>query len=73
MKTTKGKYEYEIDKNNVVRVWDTESEHEAPLYLQDVNPDGNVPWKNAAEATAWVEEHLDARIASNEEALAPTE
>ena len=61
------RYRYEIDGQNVVRVWDDENPNEkgAPFFLQDVHPDGR-PWVDRAEAQAW----LDAFIAR---LLAPVE
>jgi len=50
------RYRYEIDDQNVVRVWDDENPNEsgAPFFYQPDHPDGR-PWVNRSEAQAWVD------------------
>jgi hypothetical protein len=50
------RYRYEIDDQNIVRVWDDENPNEtgAPFFLQPDHPDGR-PWVSRAEAQAWVD------------------
>ena len=49
-------YRYEIDSQNVVRVWDDANPTVtgAPFFLQDVHPDGRA-WADREEAQAWVD------------------
>jgi hypothetical protein len=56
-----GKFRYELDENNAVRVWDTEVERpngNPPMMFQPDYPNGN-PFEDAAAAEAWVIEYLN--------------
>ena len=50
------RYRFEVDKENTVRIWDTENPNEsgAPFMLQPDWPD-MTPWVDAAQATDWAE------------------
>lgn len=50
------RYRYEIDSQNIVRVWDDENpnENNAPFFYQPNRPDG-LPWTDRADAQAWVD------------------
>ena len=69
---TIGKFKYELDENNAVRVWDTTVERPGgnpPMMFQPDYPNGQ-PFEDAAAAVAWVTEYLTGVIewdASNPE------
>ena len=48
------RYRYEIDEQNVVRVWDSENQSEEglPIFMQPDWPD-STPWANKEEAESW--------------------
>ena len=50
------RYRYELDGQNVVRVWDDENPNQngAPFFYQPDHPDAR-PWVDRAEAQAWVD------------------
>jgi hypothetical protein len=50
-----GKYKYEIDEQNAVRIWDIENPYEdnAPFFFQPNYPD-NKPWESKKAAETWV-------------------
>ena len=52
-------FKYEIDEDNIVRLWDLDrpNENDAPVLIQPYNQDGK-EWKSKKEATEWVESHL---------------
>lgn len=59
MTTKIDKYEYSIDENNVISVWNTEMPNDdvpgnPPFLLQPHYPDGS-EFENADAAKAWVE------------------
>ena len=53
------RYRYEIDDQNIVRVWDDENPNEsgAPFFYQPYHPEGR-PWVDRAEAQAWADEFV---------------
>ena len=53
-------YEYEIDENNTVRIWDLDNPYEnnAPFFYQPEHPDG-VAWESRDAAEQWVTNFLD--------------
>jgi len=54
------RYRYEINDQNIIRVWDDENSNEtgAPFFLQPDHPDGR-QWVNRAEAQAWVDAFIE--------------
>jgi hypothetical protein len=50
------RYRYELDDQNIVRIWDDENPNEngAPFFYQPDHPDAR-PWADRAEAQAWVD------------------
>ena len=54
------KYKYEIDENNVVRIWDLTAPNgnDAPFFYQPDHPDGT-PWENKEAAEKWVVEIIN--------------
>jgi hypothetical protein len=48
------RYKYEIDENNVVRIWDINNpnENDAPFLFQPDHPD-NKPWESKEAAEEW--------------------
>ena len=63
MRTQIGHFEYEIDDNNVVSIWDLEHLNSdvpgtPPNIRQNFHPDG-VPWEDADTAKAWAEAYID--------------
>ncbi len=54
MKKTIGRYIYEIDENNAVRMWDIEcpNEEDKPFFYQPDHPDGT-PWESTEAAENW--------------------
>jgi hypothetical protein len=50
-----GRYKYEIDEQNAVRIWDTQNvyENNAPFFFQPDDPDGT-PFKSKEAAETWV-------------------
>ncbi len=53
-------YEYKIDENNVVRIWDLDNPYEnnAPFFYQPDHPDGT-PWESKEIAEQWVTEFIN--------------
>jgi hypothetical protein len=53
-------YEYKIDENNAVRIWDSENpnENNAPFFYQPDHPDG-VAWTSKDAAEQWVKEFIN--------------
>lgn len=55
------RFYYEIDNNNVIRVWDNETPNsdvdDAPFLLQDIHPDGH-PWLDRNEAEDWAKDYI---------------
>lgn len=48
------KSKYEIDSDNVVRIWTDESLiNEAPILLQPHSPTTGQPWSSREEAQVW--------------------
>jgi hypothetical protein len=49
-----GRYKYEIDEQNAVRIWDIENVYEdnAPFFFQPDYPDGT-PWESKEAAEEW--------------------
>lgn len=63
-----GKFKYELDEHNAVRVWDTEIVRPGgnpPMMFQPDYPNGT-PFEDAAAAEAWVIEYLTGVLASQE-------
>jgi hypothetical protein len=50
-----GKYKYEIDEQNAVRIWNIENPYEdnAPFFFQPNYPDAT-PWESREAAETWV-------------------
>jgi hypothetical protein len=50
------RYRFEIDTDNAIRIWDSETpnEQDAPFMFQPDWPD-TTPWASLAEATDWAE------------------
>ena len=71
MKKTIDKYEYEIDENNSVRIWNIEcpNEENKPFFYQPNYPDGT-PWESADAAENWVIEKINEWLTPPQE---PTE
>lgn len=62
-----GKFRYELDENNAVRVWDTTIERPGgnpPMMFQPDYPNGQ-PFEDAAAAEAWVVGYLTEVIESD--------
>ena len=53
-------YEYQIDENNAIRIWDLENvnENNAPFFYQPEHPDG-IAWTSKDAAEQWVKEFID--------------
>lgn len=53
-------YEYKIDENNAIRIWnlDNPNENNAPFFYQPVHPDG-VAWESKDAAEQWAKDFLD--------------
>lgn len=57
------RYRYEVDENNVVKIWDDQvpNEYDAPFIIQPDWPN-TTPWGSRADAENWAEvfiEHLE--------------
>lgn len=52
-------YQYEIDDENVIRVWDLNNTNEEnkPFLYQPVKPEGEA-WADKAEAETWVNNYI---------------
>ena len=50
------RYEYIIEDDLTLKVWDTENPNEfnAPFLAQPFNPEKAQPWQDRAEVEAWV-------------------
>lgn len=55
-----GKYKYEIDENNAVRIWDLNNpnENNVPFFYQPDYPDGT-PWEDKDAAEKWALETIN--------------
>jgi len=53
------RYRYELDDQNIVRIWDDENPNEngAPFFYQPDHPDAR-PWVDRAEAQAWLDNFI---------------
>jgi len=53
LKKTIEKYEYEIDENNAVRIWElTGNDPHIPFFYQPDHPD-STPWESTEAAENW--------------------
>jgi hypothetical protein len=52
---------FEIDSNNVVRIWNDLYKQEAPIILQDINPTGEA-WANKEEAESWAVDYINMHV-----------
>jgi len=55
-----GRFKYEIDKLNAVRIWDLENpnENDKPFFYQPDYPD-MTPWESRAAAEKWTVDKID--------------
>jgi hypothetical protein len=56
------RYEYNIDENNVLRIWDKEFvlENDAPNLYQDVDTETGEPFANNEAVVAWLNNWVQA-------------
>lgn len=61
--TTIGKYTYEVDESNVLRIWDDEARAEdgSPWIYQPHKP-GAYSWVSKEEAEAWAAEFINSLL-----------
>jgi hypothetical protein len=71
LKKTIGRYIYEIDENNAVRMWDIEcpNEEDKPFFYQPDHPDAT-PWESAEAAENWTVNFINKLLTPPQE---PTE
>jgi hypothetical protein len=65
------RYRFEIDTDNAIRIWDSQSvsENNAPFILQPDWPDVT-PWADSAQATDWAEVFIASLIDPESEFVA---
>ena len=65
------RYRFEIDTDNAIRIWDSETpnENDAPFMLQPDWPDVT-PWADAAQATDWAEVFIASLVDPESELVA---
>ena len=61
-----GTYEYTIDEDNTIKVYNPESPNEngEPFLLQPHHPEGFV-WESAEQAISWLEQHLAPQVTND--------
>jgi hypothetical protein len=67
-----GKYKYEIDAQNAVRIWDMENVYEdnAPFFFQPDHPD-TTPWESREAAETWVTDIINEWLKPAPEIIEP--
>ena len=65
------RYNFEIDTDNAIRIWDNENPNDsgAPFMLQPDWPD-TTPWADAAQATDWAEVFIASLVDPESELVA---
>jgi hypothetical protein len=65
------RYTFEIDTDNAIRIWDSETPNEgdAPFMFQPDWPDVT-PWADAAQATDWAEVFIASLVDAESEFVA---